>query len=625
MAKVSVPIVRSNKVAQVENGATVGATVGVNLRWPDGSLVEASDLGGSATAEDDPNSGNNFLLWQFLREVPANVTALQNASGTGLFAVTGSGTGALRSLTVSADLSLSNGNGVAGNPMFGLADLADTGAGAALVKLTRDSKGRISGTSAATTTDLAEGANLYYTDARADARIAAQKGLANGLAPLGSDGKLDTAYLPAAVLGQVDYQGTWDASAGTPPTATPEKGWYYIVTVAGSTDLDGITEWAVGDWAIHSGTAWNKVDNTDAVVTVNGYTGAVTLTAADVGAATAAQGAKADTALQSVVAGANVSIDTTDPHNPVISAAGGSGSGDVVGPASSTDGNVALFDGITGKLLKDGGSFGALVRAVVLTGLSTATSTVIAATDTVLGALGKLQAQITANLLPKGYIDGLRPTFVSATAVTIKSGACYIPGSGKVVRNDSDMALTGLAPGASTWAHLYVYESAGVLAAELSTTAPATPYNGTARCKTGDTTRRYVGSVLTDASGNIYKWLNDGDAVLWENSIAGAPFFVLNAGRATTATNVACAGSVPVTAKVGILIMATLGTADAAAGNADMTGALTTSSYLQYVGSGVQTTHFMPLDSSQRFNYLMTATVTSGGFYARVCGFILER
>lgn len=33
-----------------------------------------------------------------------------------------------------------------------------------------------------------------------------------------------------------------------------------------------------------------------------------------------------------------------------------SGSGDVVGPASSTDGHFAVFDGITGKLLKDGGS-----------------------------------------------------------------------------------------------------------------------------------------------------------------------------------------------------------------------------------------------------------------------------
>lgn len=35
---------------------------------------------------------------------------------------------------------------------------------------------------------------------------------------------------------------------------------------------------------------------------------------------------------------------------------GGGGSGDVVGPASSTNNHVALFDGTTGKLLKDGGA-----------------------------------------------------------------------------------------------------------------------------------------------------------------------------------------------------------------------------------------------------------------------------
>jgi hypothetical protein len=35
------------------------------------------------------------------------------------------------------------------------------------------------------------------------------------------------------------------------------------------------------------------------------------------------------------------------------------GSGDVVGPAGATDGNLALFDGATGKLIKDGGAPGA--------------------------------------------------------------------------------------------------------------------------------------------------------------------------------------------------------------------------------------------------------------------------
>lgn len=52
-----------------------------------------------------------------------------------------------------------------------LALLADSGTGAGLVKITRDEFGRVEGTQAATTDDLAEGANLYYTQARADARV----------------------------------------------------------------------------------------------------------------------------------------------------------------------------------------------------------------------------------------------------------------------------------------------------------------------------------------------------------------------------------------------------------------------------------------------------------------------
>ena len=56
----------------------------------------------------------------------------------------------------------------------------------------RDSFGRVAGTSDPTTTDLPEGSNLYYTNARVDARIAAAGGLqigeilvADGISPPG--------------------------------------------------------------------------------------------------------------------------------------------------------------------------------------------------------------------------------------------------------------------------------------------------------------------------------------------------------------------------------------------------------------------------------------------------------
>jgi len=83
----------------------------------------------------------------------------------------------------------------------------------------------------------------------------------------------------SALVGGATYQGTWNASTNTPTLAsgTGTKGYYYVVSVAGSTNLDGITDWKVGDWAIFNGTTWDKVDNTDAVSSVNGFTGAVNL------------------------------------------------------------------------------------------------------------------------------------------------------------------------------------------------------------------------------------------------------------------------------------------------------------------------------------------------------------
>lgn len=111
-------------------------------------------------------------------------------------------------------------------------------------------------------------------------------GVAGGVATLDGGGTVPTSQLPAAVLGAVKYQGTWNASTNTPTltSSVGTQGYYYVVSVAGTTNLDGVTDWKVGDWAIYNGTAWEKIDNTDAVTSVNGYTGTVVLNYADVGA-----------------------------------------------------------------------------------------------------------------------------------------------------------------------------------------------------------------------------------------------------------------------------------------------------------------------------------------------------
>jgi hypothetical protein len=87
-----------------------------------------------------------------------------------------------------------------------------------------------------------------------------------------------------AMAGFVNYEGTWNASTNTPTLASSvgTKGDYYVVSVTGTTNLNGVTAWTQGDWAIFNGSAWEKVDNTDLVTSVAGRTGAITLTTADV-------------------------------------------------------------------------------------------------------------------------------------------------------------------------------------------------------------------------------------------------------------------------------------------------------------------------------------------------------
>jgi hypothetical protein len=63
-------------------------------------------------------------------------------------------------------------------------------------------------------------------------------------------------------MGSVNYVGTWNASTNTPTivAGTGDKGDYYVVSVAGTTSIDGQALWGVGDWIIFNGTAWQKVD-----------------------------------------------------------------------------------------------------------------------------------------------------------------------------------------------------------------------------------------------------------------------------------------------------------------------------------------------------------------------------
>jgi hypothetical protein len=236
-------------------------------------------------------------------------------------------------------------------------------------------------------------------------------GSANGVATLDAGGKVPVSELPAAVLGALSYQGTWNASTNTPTltSSTGTKGYYYVVSVAGNTNLDGITDWLVGDWAVYNGTVWQKVDNTETVTSVNGQVGAVVLTTTNIAEGTnlyytdarARASVSAGTGIsyvsgtgvitnsapdQTVVLNAGTGISTSGTYpNFTITNTSPSLGGDVVGPASSTDNAIARFDTTTGKLLQNSvvtvGDTGAVSGVTTLSASTSVTTPIVQATN----------------------------------------------------------------------------------------------------------------------------------------------------------------------------------------------------------------------------------------------------
>lgn len=85
----------------------------------------------------------------------------------------------------------------------------------------------------------------------------------------------------ATIPSGLNFQGNWNASTNSPTltSGSGTPGFYYNVSVPGSTNLDGETDWQVGDWAVfvEAGATdkWEKIDNTSALTGV-GVNGRVT-------------------------------------------------------------------------------------------------------------------------------------------------------------------------------------------------------------------------------------------------------------------------------------------------------------------------------------------------------------
>lgn len=224
-----------------------------------------------------------------------------------------------------------------------------------------------------------------------------------------------------------------------------------------------------------------------------------------------------------------------------------------------------------------------------------------------------------------GYISGLQLEYVSATQIKVKTGAAYVSSLAAIVTLSADSTLTP-SRAASTWYYLYLKNDGTI---ESSTTAPAAAYFGTARAKTSDTTRRYLGAYKTDASSNIINFHTLGahglNIVTYRDLQYALPFRVLANGTATGVTTVDLSGIVPTTSRLAKIRVTNLSTTSGngiGLRNSDASGDFQVVVGNTSAFSAIE--HFdFPLNSSQALQY--SNNTAGGAAYIDVQGYKEER
>jgi len=236
-----------------------------------------------------------------------------------------------------------------------------------------------------------------------------------------------------------------------------------------------------------------------------------------------------------------------------------------------------------------------------------------------------LQAPVSAFVTP-GYIDGLILRWVSGTAITLGTGSAYIPSLGYAIRVTSDIAKTGLTIAANTNYHFYLFLNGSSADWELSTTAPTSAYYATARTKTGDTSRRYLGSVISDASGLLYNFTVYGNIYRYVTG-GGAPYRIVNNGMATTRTNVDISSLVPSTASTVYVKVQNSSTSTSSAlfFDSSASGLSGTAAFIIIGQPSTQLTGEMPLMGSQIVQYFYGAAPATQGAFIDVLGYQVPR
>lgn len=223
--------------------------------------------------------------------------------------------------------------------------------------------------------------------------------------------------------------------------------------------------------------------------------------------------------------------------------------------------------------------------------------------------------------------SGLRLVFNSTTSISVNPGFAYIPGINRVVEVTSQLTASGLTSlTANTWYYVYLYDNAGTPAIEVSATAPAAPYAGVSRTKTGDTSRRFIGAFHTIAGGAIQGFTHYPLMGFYEYGGASSPYTrILSNGTSTSDVTVSAAVGVPPQSNIVYLRCINTATSGGAGGvgiaPGGTTDAYNNSTYV--TDNSKDMVLFVPTDASQNVVYKWLNSPGSG-LYLDIVGFLLE-
>jgi hypothetical protein len=151
-------------------------------------------------------------------------------------------------------------------------------------------------------------------------------------------------------IGALNFKGTWNATTNTPTivSGVGVKGDYFVVSVAGSTTIDGISNWGVGDWITYNGSVWQRVEGGADLNGVNlSVSGTSTLSGLTASTALALNASKEIVSVTNTGTGDNVLATSATLVTPTLGVAAATSINKVALTAPATGSTLTIADGKT--------------------------------------------------------------------------------------------------------------------------------------------------------------------------------------------------------------------------------------------------------------------------------------